>query len=93
MVFLAPLQAPGAEALLVAVQEVALDTVQVREMEEESFLGTAKGEPEGASTLLTLRSTVGVAGQILGPLQIPLVQVSGLVQAFPSLQPFPLLEE
>ncbi len=45
MVFLLPVQVPGAEALLVAVQEVALVTDQERLNVEESFLGTAKGEP------------------------------------------------
>lgn len=73
-VLLDPPQVPGAEALLVAVQEVAPDTVQDKVMDEESFLGTAKGEPEVVSWLLTLRFTVGGAAQILVPMHTPLLQ-------------------
>lgn len=58
--FLPPVQElPGAEAERVAVQEAAPETFQAKEMLEESFLGTAKGEPEVVSCPLTLRSTVG----------------------------------
>ena len=93
-VLLDPPQVPGAEALLVAVQEVAPDTVQDKVMDEESFLGTAKGEPEVVSWLLTLRFTVGVE-QIFGPphtLIVPVnVQVSGLVQALLSSHAVPLV--